>query len=261
MKFGICGPVAMAAGIKSAGWDYVEENVQNILQAATVPDDSQWTGASLAKQSPLPVPAANVLVPGGIKITGPTASLDVLTPYMEKTLARAEKVGIKTLVFGSGGARNVPDGFDRKQAEKQITDFVKMTADIAKKHGITIVAEPLNKGECNIINTVAEAMTYVKAINHPNFQCLVDSYHFWLEDEPLENLKAAMPWIKHVHLADKEGRVAPGLSGKSDYRPFFKVLKDAKYDGLISFEGNAIPEFEQTAPKVLEFIKKQWNEA
>jgi hypothetical protein len=55
--------------------------------------------------------------------------------------------------------------------------------------------------------------------------------------------------------------VAPGLSGKADYRPFFGVLKKGAYDGLISFEGTAMEDFSSTAPKVLAFIKKQWNEA
>jgi sugar phosphate isomerase/epimerase len=70
-----------------------------------------------------------------------------------------------------------------------------------------------------------------------------------------------MPWIKHVHLADKEGRVAPGLSGKADYRPVFKILKEAGYDGLVSFEGNAMANFAVAAPRVLEFIKNQWSDA
>jgi len=259
MKFGICTSLNNAAAVKTAGWDYVEENVQSLLQGAVA--DEQWQEAAAAKVAALPIPAANSLVPASLKIVGPTADLAALKKYMTTVIGRAQRVGIKTLVFGSGGARNVPDGFDREKASKQIEDFVRASADIAAKHGVTLVAEPLNRGECNIINSVGEAMRYVKAINHPNFQCLVDTYHLWLEDEPLENLKAAMPWIKHVHLADKEGRVAPGLSGKADYRPVFKILKDGKYDGLISFEGNAIPDFAVTAPRVLEFIKRQWNEA
>jgi sugar phosphate isomerase/epimerase len=254
MRFGICTSITQAAAVKSAGWDYVEENVQGLLKG-TVPD-GQWNEESNAKSTVLPVPAANSLVPGNLKITGLTADLAALRTYMTTVLRRAALVGMKTLVFGSGGARNVPDGFDRITAKKQITDFARMSAELAAVQGVTIVAEPLNRGECNIINTVAEAMEYVRAVDHPNFQCLVDSYHFWLEDEPLENLRSAMPWIKHVHLADKDGRVAPGLSGKSDYRPFFGVLKEGGYDGLVSFEGTAMTDFAVTAPRVLEFIKR-----
>ncbi len=256
MKFGICTSVGNAAAVKAAGWEYVEENVQTLLQPA-VPDD-QWTAAP-AKSAVLPIPVANVLMPGTLKITGPTADPQKLREHISTVVRRARQVGIKTIVFGSGGARNVPDGFERESAVKQITDFARNTAQLAAEQGITIVAEHLNRGECNIMNTVAEAMQYVKAVNHPNFQCLVDTYHLWLEDEPLENVRAAMPWIRHVHLADKDGRVAPGLSGTADYRKFFGVLKQANYNGLISFEGTAMPDFAVTAPKVLAYLKDQWT--
>jgi sugar phosphate isomerase/epimerase len=259
MKFGICTSCSNAAAVKAAGWDYVEESVQKIFQGTVA--DAEWEKAAAADTSVLPIPAANMLVPGAMKVTGPDVDLGALQKYMANVLSRAAKVGTNVLVFGSGVARNVPDGFDRNTAVQQITEFAKISAPIAARHGVTVVAEPLNRKECNIINSVEEAMVYVRAVDHPNFQCLVDSYHFWLENEPLDNLKRAMPWIKHVHLADKDGRVAPGLSGKADYRPFFRVLKEGNYAGLISFEGTAMENFPITAPKVLEFVKKQWSEA
>jgi sugar phosphate isomerase/epimerase len=123
------------------------------------------------------------------------------------------------------------------------------------------VAEPLNKGECNIINTVSEAMTYVKAVNHRNFQCLADSYHFWLENESLESLEAAMGSIRHVHVADKDGRVAPGESGTADYRPFFQVLKRGKYQGAVSVEAMNFDDFETVGKRVISFLHRQWDEA
>ena len=67
-----------------------------------------------------------------------------------------------------------------------------------------------------------------------------------------------MPFIKHVHLADEQGRVAPGVSGNSDYRPFFRVLKNGGYDGNISIECKVTPEqFES----VLAYLKREWAEA
>ncbi|HLL89143.1 MAG TPA: sugar phosphate isomerase/epimerase family protein [Tepidisphaeraceae bacterium] len=257
MKFGICTSVEKAADVKAAGWEYVEENVQGLLQG-TVPD-AQWQGKARVRPGVLPVPAANCLVPGNMKIVGPDVDREALQRYLGTVLQRSGQVGMQVLVFGSGAARNVPDGFDREQARQQIVDFLKDGVGAAKMAGVTLVAEPLNKHECNIINTVAEAMEYVRAVDHPNFQCLVDSYHFWLEDEPLENLKAAMPWIKHVHVADKDGRVAPGLSGKADYVPFFRVLKQGGYDGLISFEGAAMTDFKTQAPQALEHVRRAWD--
>jgi sugar phosphate isomerase/epimerase len=259
MQFGICTSVENSAAVKAAGWDYVEENIQGLLKGTT-PDDA-WDGRARMAASVLPVPAANSLVPGTMPIVGPNVDEAALAGYMATVLKRAGQLGVKTLVFGSGAARNVPEGFPRNEARKQILRFLRNCIDVARASGVTLVAEPLNRSECNILNTVAEAMTYVKELNHPNFQCLVDSYHFWLEDEPLANLAAAMPWIRHVHLADKDGRVAPGLSGKADYKPFFRVLKDGGYDGLISFEGRAMDDFIVTAPKVLQYVQKEWAAA
>jgi sugar phosphate isomerase/epimerase len=256
MQFGICTSLSNADAVKAAGWDYVEENIQSLLAGLT-PDD-QWKAPAPAA---LPIPAACVLLPGGLKVVGPEVDKEKLQSYMTTVLKRAKICGVGKLVFGSGAARNIPVGFDRETAGKQIIEFARMSAELAQKQGVTLVLEPLNQGETNVINSVAEAMRFVKSVDHPSFQCLVDSYHFWLEDDSLDNLRRAMPWIKHVHVADKIGRVAPGLSGKADYRPFFRVLKQGGYDAHISFEGHAMPDFDVTAPKVLEFVKKQWAEA
>ena len=197
------------------------------------------------------MPAANALLPPTLKVVGPEPIPTKLRDYVAIVMRRAAAVGMKTIVFGSGAARTVPEGFDRAKARQQILDFAAVLADLAARHGVTVVAEPLNRGECNIINSVAEAMEYVKELNHPNFRCLVDSYHLWLEDEPLENLRQAMPWIRHVHLADTENRVPPGESGRHDYRPLFRVLKEGGYDRRIAIEPTGFTDVAGAGPRVL----------
>lgn len=254
MRFGICTSIDNAATARAAGWDYVEPSAQSLLKG-TVPDE-QWTGVEAARTD-LPVRAVNMLVPASMKITGPDASLDALRVYMERVTRRAAALGIEILVFGSGVARQVPDGFDRAQASRQVVAFGTLAADLAGQAGVTIVLEPLHRGECNIINTIAEAMEIVREVDHPHFQCLLDTYHFWMEDEPLENLLAAMKSIRHVHVADKDGRVAPGESGTSDYEPIFRVLRQFDYRGSISVEaGKFEPSGYFTA---LEYLKGQWS--
>ena len=246
-----------SAAVKTAGWDFVEERVDQLLQGLV--SDAEWKGADRAKASVLPIPAANVLVPAVLKITGPEAKIDRLRDYMTTVTSRAAKIGIKTLVFGSGGARNVPDGFDRNRAREQIVEFLKITAPLLQQRGITLVVEHLNRGECNIINSVEEAMTYVRELNHPNVRCLIDSYHFWKNDENLETIAPAAKSILHVHVADKEGRTAPGQSGTSDYAPFFRVIKNAGYDGPISVEAGNFIDAPNSYASVLKFLKDQWK--
>jgi sugar phosphate isomerase/epimerase len=259
MKFGICTSVDNAAAVKAAGGDFVEEGVQHLL-AAHIADD-QWPGATRVQAAALPVPAANTLVPGALKIAGPDAQLEALRKYMTTIFRRANATHTRMLVFGSGGARNVPEGFDRTTARSQIIDFLKMCAPLAKENNITLVIEPLNRKECNIINSVAEAMEYVRAVEQPNIQCLVDSYHMWLEDEPVENVKAAMPWIRHVHVADKVGRVPPGESGQADYRPLFAELKAGNYQGLVSIEASKFSDIAGIGPRTLSCLRQQWEQA
>jgi sugar phosphate isomerase/epimerase len=256
MRFGICTKLEQCESVKDAGWDFVEENAQGLFRGL----EHSWAGQIRVTTCALPIPSANTLVPGSLKICGPSVNAAGLKDYMTRVLERAGSIGTTILVFGSGGARNVPDGFDRGQAKQQILDFLKMVMPIAQKNDVTIVAEPLNRGECNIINTVAEAMEYVREINHPNLKCLVDSYHMWLENEPVANVAENMAFIKHVHLADKDGRVAPGLSGTADYRPLFKALKAGNYKGLISVEALDF-DIAKDGKKVLAFVKQQWNEA
>lgn len=74
--------------------------------------------------------------------------------------------------------------------------------------GGVLVLEPLCRRECNIINTVAEAMSYVQSVNDAHFPRLLNTYHFWMAEESVDHVRAAVPWIKHVHVADLQGRVA-----------------------------------------------------
>jgi sugar phosphate isomerase/epimerase len=250
MKIGICAQVEEAADARAGGFDYVEPNAQLLLRA----QKPEWSPAKCE----LPVPSANVLVPPSLKIVGPSADAKRLHEYMSIVMRRAKQMGMRLLVFGSGGARNVPDGFDRDQAKKQIIDFCRDGAEQAKQNDITLVVEPLNRGECNIINTMDECVAYVKAVDHPNFRALFDSYHFWIEDEPIEHVRATMPFVRHAHLADKDGRVAPGESGKADYKPLFRILRDNGYDRLLTVEA-PLKNIRNDGQRVVKFIKDQWN--
>ncbi len=259
LRFGVCIPIERTAVAAAAGWDFVEEIVLNFL-SVQVPD-SQWTGAKLARSSPLPVPAANRLLPPELKVTGPAVDADALRKYMTIIANRAREAGIQVLVFGSGPARSVPDGFDRGRARDQIITFCTMASDICAARGITLVLEPMNRGESNIINSVAEAMEYVRAVNHPACRCLVDSYHLWLENEPITHVEEAMPWIAHVHVADVADRRSPGETAQHDYRPLFAVLQRGNYSGLITVESNDLAQFPDGGKHVLSFLKQQWTEA
>jgi sugar phosphate isomerase/epimerase len=256
--FGVCSSVRNASQAKEQGWDFVEENVTSYF-VGQLPD-AEYHGLEMARQAALPIRAANALVPGALKITGDATDPAALHRYTQTVVRRAAEAGTQVLVFGSGAARKVPDGFSREQAVAQIRSFAADAAEIGASHGVTIVIEPLHRGQCNILNTVGESMEYVRALNHPNLKCLLDTYHFWTEDEPLDNLRSAADHIRHVHVADRDGRVPPGQSGTSDYRPVFSVLKEAGYSGGISVEASGF-DLTRHGAAVLAYLREAWERA
>jgi sugar phosphate isomerase/epimerase len=235
MQYGVCAEPEDAAALAEAGFEYVELHVQRHLRPE---EDETAFLPQLARiqAAVLPCVAANCFIPGHLKITGPQVDFDALACYVEVACQRAQRAGIETIVFGSGGARSIPDGFDRQQAWGQLVDFGRMLGPVAQRHSVTIAVEPLNQGETNILNAAADCARYVRQVDHPSVKLLVDGYHWALEKESTEDIVAAGPLLCHAHIATYRTRLTPGAE-PCDFGPFFQALKDGGYDGRISIEG------------------------
>jgi len=236
MKFGVCGSPAMGKLAAKAGYDYFEMSVGGLLKPR---EDKSAFEAVLAevRTVPIPCPAVNVFIPADLKVTGPTAFLPGLEQYVKIACQRAHAAGVETIVFGSGGARRVPDGFDHATARRQIITFLHMLGPIAAHNGVTVVVEPLNLAECNILNTLSECAEVVRAVGHPAIRLLVDAYHLLKDNDSLEDIVKNGDLLAHAHIATIPNRVAPGQE-PCDLAPFFQALKRAGYQGRISLEGN-----------------------
>jgi len=156
--------------------------------------------------------------------------------WAETCFRRLRQAGGRFVVFGSGGARALRDGWTREQADPHFIALLSRMGPLAEAHGITVVIEQLNKKECNYINHISESAALIRKAGHPNIRVLADLYHMVMDGDTPEDLKAAMDVVAHVEIAEKGGRAYPGVGGQ-DFRPFFKVLKDAGYQGAINIEG------------------------
>ena len=164
-------------------------------------------------------------------------------------------VGAKAAVFGSAWARNVPEGFDRQRAEDQILSALDLCADRLKGTGVTLVIEPLYRQESNIINSVAEGVSFARRVNRHEIKVLADFFHMDEEREPLEVLRTHRDWLAHIHIADT-GRRNPG-SGSYPYDRFFGLLKEIDYQGMISAECSVSdPKADMRASH--QFLRRHW---
>ncbi|MEZ4709224.1 MAG: sugar phosphate isomerase/epimerase family protein [Caldilineaceae bacterium] len=232
MKIGCCSAIENAALLKEAGFDYIECTVTSL---AGEEDDEAFAPILQRYQvSPLPTPVLNVFLPGDLKVVGPDVDWIRVDQYVHTALARANQIGAGMIVFGSGRSRSIPDGFDRNEAWAQLVRFLQITADAADANDITIVIEPLNTKESNVLNSVAEGVRLAQDVNRTSIRVLADFYHMDEENEPLDHLLQYAEWLEHIHVADT-GRRAPG-TGSYPYAEFVQKLHQSGYDGLVSVE-------------------------
>ena len=238
MLFGICTGVDQAAELKSIGYDFYEWG----CAAAFIPtkSDEEWKRQrEKIMSAPLPLRSANGFLPGTFRLTGPNASFDEPLKYAETVCRRADEVGVSTIVFGSGGARNVPvpekGRADVEKGVEQYTEFCKLLAQRIEGLKVTVVNEPLRPNESNIINYVWQGMQVVEEVNSPRFAQLADLFHMIMGRESPRSIVEAGSFLKHVHIAEKTTRKYPGHA-EYDFTPYFDALKKIGYTGGVSCE-------------------------
>ena len=118
MQAGICVPAEKVTEVLGAKPEFIEEHIQNFLKPAE-PEEAFAQNLARAKALAVPVRAANCFLPGTMKCVGPEVDQEALARYAQTAFRRAQAAGIEVLVFGSGGARKIPDGFPREQAKRQ----------------------------------------------------------------------------------------------------------------------------------------------
>ena len=232
--FGLCAGLDKAEKLKAIGFDFIEGGVAGTLQPE-MPDAEYAPELEKIKTGALPFRSCNGFIPSKFHLTGPETAHDAALDYAVKACQRADAAGILFIVLGSGGARKVPEGFDLAKGKEQFIAFCQKLGDRIKDRNVTIVLEPLNKGETNLLNSVAEGIDYVDAIGRPRIQLLADFYHMMKESEGPDAIRKAGARIRHCHIAELEGRKAPGTKGE-DLSGFFKALADIRYSGGVSCE-------------------------
>jgi sugar phosphate isomerase/epimerase len=252
--FGVCTSLSTAGTLKDIGFAFVEGSVGRDLMPGK-PDAEFDLRLKDFDTCRLPVISCNSFLPGTLKVTGPDARPDTVLRYAEIAFRRAASVGVRFIVFGSSGARRIPDGFSRDEARTQFISLLRRMGPVAAQYGVIIAIENLQKSETNFINTVGEALSVAREVNHPNIRLLADIFHMMRENEGPEAIVEAGDYLVHCHIAELKDRTAPGMAG-DDFRPYFAALKKTGYQGGISIEGSWKNE---NLPAAFQVLNEQWE--
>ena len=252
VEIGVCGSLADLANADAYGFDYFEPGASGV---AALSDQDFADCRNRVLTSRLRCKSFNSLI-RTLRVVGPDANLDAVSAYLNSTLDRCRQLGARIVVWGSASSRNVPDGFSRDQAWKQIATFLSRAGEIGRSFDIVVAIEPLQREESNIINTGAEALRLVREVHHPNVKMIIDYYHMRRENEDPQIVLQARDSIVHIHFANPSGRVWPKAPEEdSEYKRFFEYLKQINYRGGISIEGRGT--FREDAAASLAFFRSE----
>ncbi len=252
MKIGICTSLENIKKVEDMGFDYIEPAVVEINQ---LQKEKFQQVVQLVDGCSIKCEAFNVLFPGDIRLTGPEMDGKRIKEYLESAFARVSRLGAGVIVLGSGGARKIPNGWDREKAWVQLKEVAGIVGDAASRYNLTIAMEPLNTKETNILNSVEEGFKFAQEVKHPNIKLLADFYHMRKENETMDILVEAGSVLAHLHIANSNGRVYPLKRTEDIYYDFFSALKEAGYKYRVSIEAST-KDIEKDGPIALKLLRE-----
>jgi hydroxypyruvate isomerase len=118
-------------------------------------------------------------------------------------------------------------------------DTLSRIAALGEREGVVFCLENLNTAVDHPgtpFGKAADTRTLVAAVDSPNLRMNLDLYHAQIgEGNLIETVRASVPWIGEVQVADVPGRCEPG-TGEINYPAVATALWDAGYAGVVGLE-------------------------
>ena len=125
----------------------------------------------------------------------------------------------------------------------------------AAKYKLSLLYEPLNRYETNLINRLEDGVGLLKGLATTNVKLLADLYHMNIEEVDLATaIRAAGSYVGHVHFADSNRRAA-GM-GHTAFAPVIGALREIGFAGYLSAEVLPLPDSLTAAKQTIEAYRR-----
>ncbi|MYM38189.1 2-oxo-tetronate isomerase [Duganella qianjiadongensis] len=161
--------------------------------------------------------------------------LDEFRSGVDTALEYALELGVSQLHCMAG---KLPAGLALERARATYIDNLRYAADKLAPHNISLLIEPINHYDMPgyLLNTSAQAADIIAAAGCPNLFLQYDIYHMQrMEGELANTIRARLPLIRHMQIADTPGRHEPG-TGEINYAFLFRHIDQLGYDGWLGCE-------------------------
>jgi len=174
--------------------------------------------------------------------------------YLRQLAELGADLGARWMVFGSPGNRRRGDlGFG--EACKGAAKVFGPAGDAVAEAGMTILIEPLTRGEADFVNTADEGIELLKAVGSRGFALHLDAKS--VAEEPgdkLGLLRRALPFFRHFHINDPD--LAPLGSVATYHEELGGALRRSGYGGHVSIEMKTFPNHRQVIARSLALAKR-----
>jgi sugar phosphate isomerase/epimerase len=196
--------------------------------------------------------------PEGLYINHPDEYIRIQTQeYIEALIHFCADIGGKVLVHGSPHQRTIKEGWNAKDSWDYAIETFKVSLKAARQRNVIYCLEPLSPDQTNFINTIKEAIRFVKEVRHPNFKMVFDCRSASASEKSLtEALLRTLDsgYLRHVHVNDANGS-GPGF-GETKFTPILKTLLKNGYKGYVSVEVfNFDPDPQTIASRSIGYLK------
>jgi len=254
--------------LKAAGFDGVE-----IPIFGGEPADYKPVRAELDKLG-LKCTTVTVLNPEANAISPDAKIRDNAIAWLKKVIEINHVLGAETMVGPFHSPLGVFSGSGPTDDEKKRgAEVLRKAAEFAKQANLMLGIEYLNRFECYFLTTATAAVELVKAVDHPNFRTMYDTFHAHIEEKSQAGtIRTLAPVLAHVHISEND-RGTPG-TGQVNWNEAFNTLREVGYDGWFVIEafGRALPDLaaatrvwrdlfkspEEVYTSGLKFMKDRW---
>ncbi len=260
MKFGCCASAKIYNEVAEAGYDFIELPGWEIAEYT---DEEFKRVKNTVLSGPIECVAVNAYAKDEPKMVGVGFDEKKTREYAELVLSRASELGVKTVGIGSPNIRKLPEDYDREKAWAQGASFLRITAETARKYGITILFESLHKYLCNFCNTVDEVYDMVEELNIPNLKMVLDYYNMKPMGTDIYNLDKYMKYTMHIHTSGLGENYSRPQITDEDYNELVNIfisLRKLGYDGTFSNESDN-SRFKPEGAEALDVIKRAYKAA
>ena len=161
-----------------------------------------------------------------------------------------ESIVIIGLIRGS----LLPESDQDKQLEGVVAAIAEV-CEAAMLHNVKLAIEPLNRYECNLLNTADQTIDLIETIKCPNLGVLLDTFHMNIEEKDIDAaISRTRERLTHFHIADSNRRY-PGM-GHIDFKRIIKKLYTIGYDGFVSGEMLPEPDLATAMQQYIHVIKE-----